>query len=93
MLEIRRTSQFKKDFRREVSNPRNRNLAFELAKVVGLLQQEKVLPDRYQLHRLKGSFVGCFECHIRPDLLLIFQRTDRRTLVLVRLGSHSELFE
>jgi mRNA interferase YafQ len=41
---------------------------------------------------LSGDWAGCRECHVRPDLLLIYRKPDADTLRLARLGSHSELF-
>jgi mRNA interferase YafQ len=44
-------------------------------------------------HHLIGSWSDHIECHIRPNLLLIYQKPDESALCLIRLGSHSELFE
>ena len=50
------------------------------------------LSAKYSDHPLKGRWSGFRECHVRPDLLMIYQiKADR--LILVRLGSHAELFE
>ncbi|ENY1010430.1 type II toxin-antitoxin system YafQ family toxin [Pseudomonas aeruginosa] len=43
-------------------------------------------------HDLSGDWAGYRECHIKPDLLLIYRKSDADTLRLARLGSHSELF-
>jgi mRNA interferase YafQ len=50
------------------------------------------LPEKNHDHALTGAWVGYRECHIRPDLLLIYRKPDAITLRLARLGSHSELF-
>lgn len=50
------------------------------------------LPRKHQDHALKGEYVGTRECHVKPDLLLIYFKMDKTLLTLVRLGSHSELF-
>jgi mRNA interferase YafQ len=42
---------------------------------------------------LTGAWNGYRECHIKPDLLLIYKKSDQNTLRLARLGSHSELFD
>ncbi|MGD1641148.1 type II toxin-antitoxin system YafQ family toxin [Klebsiella pneumoniae] len=47
---------------------------------------------RYRDHDLSGDWAGYRECHIKPDLLLIYRKSDADTLRLARLGSHSELF-
>lgn len=45
-------------------------------------------------HSLKGNYEGYLECHIEPDLLIIWLQYDKETkeILMVRLGSHSELF-
>ncbi|MDD2676921.1 MAG: type II toxin-antitoxin system YafQ family toxin [Methylacidiphilaceae bacterium] len=50
------------------------------------------LNARYHDHDLSGDWAGYRECHIKPDLLLIYRKSDSDTLRLARLGSHSELF-
>lgn len=92
MLEIQKSHQFKKDFRREITNAQQKNLLREFEKLIQLLQAQIPLPPRYRLHRLKGEYLGYMECHLRPDLLMIFRVSDGKFLQLVRLGSHSELF-
>jgi mRNA interferase YafQ len=60
--------------------------------VVALLLSGQVLPENSRDHALSGDWVGYRECHIKPDLLLIYRKPDPDTLRLARLGSHSELF-
>ena len=50
------------------------------------------MPDGIRDHALSGNWSGYRECHIKPDLLLIYRKPDASTLRLARLGSHSELF-
>jgi mRNA interferase YafQ len=50
------------------------------------------LDARYRDHDFSGDWAGYRECHIKPDLLLIYRKSDADTLRLARLGSHSELF-
>ena len=72
----------------------------ELPFIVVTLANDINLPDKYQDHPLTGNWEGHNECHIRPDLLLIYMKIGDTTnaedksgeLRLVRLGSHSELF-
>jgi Bacterial toxin of type II toxin-antitoxin system, YafQ len=52
---------------------------------------DRPLPQRYFDHPLSGEWSGFRDCHIRPDLVLIYEKPDVHTLRLVRLGSHSEL--
>ena len=58
-----------------------------------MLLADQVLPLRYQDHSLTGEFKDCRECHLKPDLLLIYRMVGDDILELTRLGSHSELFE
>jgi mRNA interferase YafQ len=57
-----------------------------------LLMADAPLPAKYHDHSLSGEWEGCRECHIKPDLLLIYEKPDDETLRLARLGSHGELF-
>ena len=62
-----------------------------LETVIKLLLAQKKLPAKYKDHFLSGNYIGYRECHLKPDVLLIYT-TDDETLFLVRIGSHSELF-
>jgi mRNA interferase YafQ len=62
-----------------------------LMEAVNLLAVDEVLPQRYVDHPLVGEWKDYRDCHIRPDLVLIYRKPDEATLELVRLGSHSEL--
>jgi len=90
MLKISFTNQYLKDL--ELMKRRNLPKS-ELDTVVKLLSEEKPLPSKYKDHPLKGNFAGYRECHIRPNWLLMY-KIDKKilTLVLVRTGSHSDLF-
>ncbi len=59
---------------------------------VSLLAEDKPLPERIHDHALGGDWRDHRECHLKPDLLLIYRKPDVQVLQLVRLGSHSELF-
>ncbi|MDR1671257.1 MAG: type II toxin-antitoxin system YafQ family toxin [Alistipes sp.] len=90
MLEIDFTRLYLKDLKRIV----RRNLPrHELDEVVGMLAEEQTLSPKFKDHALKGNWTGYRECHIRPDWLLVY-RVERRvlTLVLVRTGTHSDIF-
>ena len=90
MLKIAFTHQFLKDLKRIGRRGLPKR---ELDEVVLKLAQGQSLPPKYKDHLLKGDQAGYRECHIRPDWLLIY-RIDRQilTLVLVRTGTHSDLF-
>lgn len=75
--------------RNEVSTDA-RSMPFSEA--VSLLAEDKTLPDKNRDHGLSGAWSDHRECHLKPDLLLIYRKPDLEILQLVRLGSHSELF-
>lgn len=90
MLEIFYTSQFKKDYKKAKKQRRDLD---QLKKVIVMLQNQQILPEKYRDHKLTGDYVGFKECHIGPDWLLVYRiDNDRLILTLARLGSHSELF-
>ena len=90
MLKISFTNQFLKDL--ELMKRRNFPKS-ELDEIIKLLSEEKSLLPKHRDHALKGTFAGYRECHIRPNWLLIYKKDKQiLTLVLVRTGSHSDLF-
>ncbi len=94
MRTIKYTSKFKRDYKREKSGKSqqySQKLDRELTDVVALLAADTVLPRHYADHPLSGDWKDFRDCHIRPDLVLIYRKTGVGTLELVRLGSHSEL--
>ena len=93
MRTIERSSAFKRDFKRAKAAPRHRNdLDSLVATVVARLASNQVLPNKNRDHGLSGVWAGYRECHIKPDLLLIYGNAGVDTLRLARLGTHSELF-
>ena len=92
MRKLSYTTQFERDFKRVKRNPNHKNLEALLDDLVTTLQKDSILPAKFQDHSLLGDFKECRECHLKPDLLLIYEKPDRANLTLVRLGSHSELF-
>lgn len=91
MRAIERTTQFKRDFKREMKGRHRAALETALASVLGALVSDTPLAERYRDHPLSGDWSGFRDCHVKPDLVLIYEKPDRDTLRLVRLGSHSEL--
>lgn len=92
MRTIERTSAFKKDYKRAHANSRHKNLEALLENVLMLLLLDRPLAEKYSDHALIGEWKDHRECHLKPDLLLIYAKPDANTLRLVRLGSHSDLF-
>ncbi|MDO8593076.1 MAG: type II toxin-antitoxin system YafQ family toxin [bacterium] len=90
MCSLKYSSRFKKDLKRF---RHNRQALFELEKILDRLIRGDKLPERNCSHRLQGEFKGCYECHIRPDMLLIYKiEKSELILLLLRVGSHAELF-
>jgi mRNA interferase YafQ len=87
---ILRTSQFKKDYK--ISKKRGKDIDL-LLKVIEMLADGKVLPEKFKDHQLAGGYNGYRECHIQPDWLLIYKiKEDELILTLTRTGTHSDLF-
>jgi mRNA interferase YafQ len=91
MRAIKYTSRFKRDYRREQSGILGKKLEKLLMDAVKLLADDQPLPPRYFDHALVGEWSDHRDCHLRPDLVLIYRKPDDESLELVRLGSHSEL--
>jgi mRNA interferase YafQ len=93
MRTIERTNAFRRDFKREKRGRHGRDLEALLTSVVSLLAADRPLSERNRDHPLAGEWSDHRECHLKPDLLLIYRTPDLEVLQLVRLGSHSELFD
>jgi len=91
MRTIERTGIFKRDFKREKKGRHAKTLDGDLLEIVKLLVSDAPIPARHRDHALTGSWKDCRDCHIKPDLVLIYRKPGLETLELVRLGSHSEL--
>lgn len=81
------TNQFKRDIKKQalqLTTP-------QWVEVMNCLINGLPVPARYENHPLKGEWVGCMDCHIKPDLVLIYEFCGDNDLLLHRLGSHSEL--
>ncbi|MCB5272175.1 MAG: type II toxin-antitoxin system YafQ family toxin [Candidatus Cloacimonetes bacterium] len=88
MLQVSYTSQFKRDYKKYQNNP---SVRAAFMAVVDLLVNKMPLPVRNKDHSLKGDMQDCRECHICPDVLLLYLVHDE-TLVLIRIGSYANLF-
>jgi mRNA interferase YafQ len=91
MRTIRYTNRFRRDYKREKAGRHGKTLDADLLQVVNLLAANTPLPRRNFDHPLSGEWKDHRDCHIKPDLLLIYRKPDAIHLDLVRLGSHSEL--
>ena len=89
MLSIKSTKLFEKDLKR--IEKRHLDLK-KLNEVVELLVKKKPIPEKYRNHKLRGNFGSLWECHITPDWLLVYQKS-LDSILLVRTGSHSDIFK
>lgn len=91
MRMIERSTAFKRDYKRIRKVPRYRkDLDLMLSDILNFLLADKVLPEKYLDHVLSSNWCGYRECHIKPNLLLIYSKPDQSTLRLARLGSRSK---
>ena len=94
MYKLVETSKFKKDLKRILKRSRyDFEMTFEVLEILKLKGVEGV-PIAMKPHKLKGIYRDNWECHIKPDLLIIwFQIEAPKMIKLIRLGSHSDLFK
>lgn len=86
-MKISFAKSFKKSYRK--LNKENKEL---FADVLLQLANNEILAPKYKDHALKGEYTGFRECHLKPDLLLIYKKQeDKLTLYCLDIGSHSEL--
>lgn len=87
---VRPTTKFQKDLKRVQRRGYDISL---LTDIIKKLAEGEVLPEKNKDHNLTGNYIGCRECHITPDWLLIYEISDGDLfLYLTRTGTHSDLF-
>lgn len=81
-------------FQRELKRIQKRGYDISLLTVIiKKLANGEVLPEKNRDHNLSGDYIGCRECHITPDWLLIYEIDNGELILyLTRTGSHSDLF-
>lgn len=86
------TPQEEKGFRKDLKlmKKRGKNI-YKLQDIILRMVAQQPLPAKSRNHTLIGEYKGCFECHIEPDWLLIY-RINKTNLILIRTGTHSDLF-
>ncbi|MCB9809005.1 type II toxin-antitoxin system YafQ family toxin [Candidatus Nomurabacteria bacterium] len=95
MYILRRTRDFNKSYKRlERSGKLNKKMIAEADHVVRLLLAGEQLPPKYKDHQLQGKLKGYRECHIRYDILLMYQIIENSlVLLLVDIGTHADIFD
>ena len=90
MFSLKYSTRFKKEFK---VFKYNEDLLLIFEEVLDVLISGKSLSTKYNNHPLKGEFNRCFECHLKPDVLLIYKKDKQEiSILLLRIGSHSDLF-
>ena len=91
-MEIRQTSRFKKDLKRSLKDRKGQDIQRVLQKeILPSLLAGKTLNEKHRDHALIGDWIPARECYVFPDTLLVY-RVESDCLILVRIGSHAELF-
>lgn len=86
------TKQFQKALNKIISSGKIKRR--EIENVVDLLSKGNKLPSEYRDHKLHGEYIEYRECHIRGDIVMIYKiEEDKLILLLLNIGSHSELFK
>ena len=84
------SNSFKKERKKMLKQHKD---IFKLKVVVDMLANGKMLPTKYRDHNLTGNFIGCRECHIESDWLLVYKvDKNQLELILLHTSSHSNLF-
>lgn len=91
MRTIKQSGAFKRDYKREKKSGQHGDLDRKLIPILTALASDEPLAARYRDHALTGDWKTFRDCHVKPDLVLIYQKAEGE-LRLARLGSHSELF-
>jgi len=91
MRRIKQVGQFKRDLKREAKGQHRVALAKDFVAIIETLANDQPLTEKFRDHMLTGDWKDHRDCHIKPDLVLIYRKPDTETPELVRLGSHSGL--
>ena len=90
MYSIKTTNRFEKDVL--LCQKRGYDLSL-LRKAMRLLEVSGKLPPEYKSHKLTGKYIGCWECHLQPDWLLVWIQNNKELILLfTNTGTHSDLF-
>ena len=92
MRTIESATVFRKELKKLRAHPDHSNFDELLEAVLELLVIDKPLPIKNRDHPLTGHYKGFRDCHIKPDVVLIYSKPDKNTLWLARIGTHSEVF-
>jgi mRNA interferase YafQ len=88
-LALEQTKTFKKCLKKY---KHEKDVMAELKKIIALLVNDKPIPAKYRDHELKGNYKGIRELHLKPDDLLLYIKIEGEKVILMALGSHSDIF-
>ena len=91
MRKLKTTSTFRKDLKKL-----NANDTKETTAIIVKLQKDEPLEEKNRDHDLCGNYEGYRECHIRPNLLLVYKKGEEDEILILKLyrvGSHSAIFD
>ena len=91
MRTIEYTTQFKRDYKREIKGKHKAVFSNLFVEIIDTLARDEPLAAKHRDHALSNNWQDHRDCHVKPDLVLLYRKPDMKTLQLVRLGSHSEL--
>ena len=80
MRTIERTGQFKRDYKRKAKGPHRATLESTLVEVLKALAHDQSLAEKYRDHALTGDWKDYRDCHIKPNLVLIYRKPDAERL-------------
>jgi mRNA interferase YafQ len=89
MLNVSTTTKFENESER--ARKRGKDMS-KLGEIIKKLAKEESLDSKHRNHKLKGNFKGRWECHVEPDWLLVYYKTDSE-IIFERTGTHSDLFK
>lgn len=88
--EVKYLKSFKNDLKKFKHDKENLEL---IKNIIEKLADDEILEKKYKDHALKGKLKAFRECHIKPDLLLMYQKLDKELILnCVRISSHSQIF-
>ncbi len=89
MIDFSTTGRFDRESKKMAKRGKDMD---KLKTVIKLLREGKSLPAKYCNHKLKGKYSEYWECHIEPNWLLVYKKSDTH-LLLYAMGTHSDLFK
>lgn len=85
--------KFSRDFNRTFAKLRQKDKDL-VETTLGLLALGKKLPASYKNHRLKGKLKDRYDCHVRGDLVLVYEKNEKALiLTAIKIGKHSNTLE